>query len=198
VTASLQPPDAELVRACAARDLRALEAIYDRWHRPVLGLLLRMLDDRGHAEDILQEVFYEFWRTAGAGPVEHVVLPNWLFRRARHRAIDLVRQQGVRARTAATLASFSPEPGDDPAEETWLRLRNQEVRRALLELPDEERQVLTLCYFGGLTQSEVAAATGAPLGTVKTRARRGLQRLEAALRGEAWTDHPMEEHTRHG
>ncbi len=177
------PSDAVLARRCAAGDLQALAALYDRWHRPVFGLLLQMLGDRGHAEDTLQEVFYDFWRSAPRYDPSRLSLSAWLFRMARNRAIDLLRQHATRARTAATLEALAPEGPPDPAEEAWIRLRNAEVRRALASIPAAERQVLQLCYFGGLSQSEVASALAIPLGTVKTRARRGLQHLEDALQG---------------
>jgi len=180
--------DAVLARQCAAGDLKALETIYDRWHRAVFGLLMQMLGDHGHAEDALQEVFYDFWRNAATYNPDRLPLPSWLLRLARRRAIDLLRRQAVRARTAAALEALAPAAPPDPAEEAWIRLRNQAVRRALASIPADERQVLGLCYFGGLSQSEAAHALAIPLGTVKTRARRGLERLGQALRETAFDE----------
>ncbi len=189
VSVSSGQSDVFLARQCAAGDVKALEAIYDRWHRAVFGLLLQMLSDHGHAEDVLQQVFYDFWRNATMYNPDRLALPSWLLRLARRRAIDLLRQQAVRARTAATVAALAPPAQPDPAEEAWIRLRNEAVHRALASIPADERQVLSLCYFGGLSQSEAATALAIPLGTVKTRARRGLERLAHALR-EATLDEP--------
>ncbi len=183
VTPRLDPSDAVLAQRCAAGDVVALQRIYERWHRPVFGLLRHMLSDDGHAEDVLQEVFYDFWRNAARYEPGRLSLSAWLFRLARNRGIDLLRRQATRARMVAALGALPPPPPLDAEEVAWVRLRNRQVYDALAGLPVEERRVLTLFYFGGLTQAEVASALGIPLGTVKTRCRRGLQRLAEALQG---------------
>lgn len=183
VTPHLEPSDTVLAQRCAAGDLAALQRIYDRWHRQIFGLLRHMLGDYGYAEDVLQEVFYDFWRNAPRYEPARLSLSAWLFRIARNRAIDQLRRQATRARTAAALGALPPPPPPDAEEAAWLRERNRQLHDALAGLPAEERRVLTVLYFGGLTQMQAASALGIPLGTVKTRCRRGLQRLAETLQG---------------
>ena len=173
--------DGELIERVAARERGAFEELYARFSRPVLGLALRRLRDRGRAEDSVQEVFASVWRSAGSYDQARGPGGAWLYAIARNAIVDAQRR-----RPAATVAdppevvSTSPTP-DEEAEASWNAWR---VHRALEELPEQERTVIDLAYFSGLSQSEVADFLQIPLGTVKTRTRSGLARLADALEGE--------------
>ena len=173
--------DGELIERVAARERGAFEELYARFSRPVLGLALRRLRDRGRAEDSVQEVFASVWRSAGSYDQARGPGGAWLYAIARNAIVDAQRR-----RPATTVAdppevvSTSPTP-DEEAEASWNAWR---VHRALEELPEQERAVIDLAYFSGLSQSEVADFLQIPLGTVKTRTRSGLARLADALEGE--------------
>ena len=172
--------DGELIQRAADGDRSAFEQLYSRYARPVFGLALRRLGDRGRAEDAVQEAFASVWRAARTYKRDRGPVAPWLYAVARNAIAD----RG-RARTeppAELVDSPSDEPGPDAkAEQSWVAWR---VHRALETLPDAERTVLELAYWRGLSQSEVAAELGIPLGTVKTRTRSGLARLANELEGE--------------
>lgn len=173
--------DGTLIEGVAAQEREAFEELYHRFARPVLGLALRRLGDRGRAEDSVQEVFAAVWRSAAS--YDHKRGPGgaWLYTIARNAIVDAQRR-----RPAPTMAdppevvSTSPTP-DEEAEASWNAWR---VHRALETLPEHERAVIDLAYFSGLSQSEIAGFLQVPLGTVKTRTRSGLARLADALEGE--------------
>jgi RNA polymerase sigma-70 factor (ECF subfamily) len=178
------PTDAELLRAVARGDESALAAVYDRYSSILLGLLLRILHSRAEAEDVLQEVFLQIWQQAHAFDAARGRPFTWLVTLARSRAIDRLRAVGARDRAARASAEETPpgverETADDVASRAE---RGEIVRRALAELPEEQRQVLLLAYLDGMSQTEIAAAKGQPLGTVKTRTRAGLKKLHGLLR----------------
>lgn len=172
--------DDALIERIAAREREAFEELYGRFARPVLGLALRRLGDRGRAEDSVQEVFAAVWRSASSYDRARGPGGAWLYTIARNAIVDAQRR-----RPAPTVAdppeavSTSPTP-DEEAEASWNAWR---VHRALETLPEHERVVIDLAYFSGLSQSEVASFLQLPLGTVKTRTRSGLQRLADALEG---------------
>jgi len=173
--------DGELLQRIADGDTRAFELLYRRFARPVLGLALRMLRDRGRAEDAVQETFAAVWRSAGSYRPERGPGAPWLYAVARNAIVDR-----ARARRDTTFAeppdqaSGEAGPGER-AESAYVAWR---VHRAVQGLPETEREVLELAYWGDLSQSEVAAFLGIPLGTVKTRTRSGLARLADLLEGE--------------
>lgn len=173
--------DGTLVERIAARDRAAFEELYARYARPVLGLALHRLGDRGRAEDSVQDVFAAVWRSASSYDRRRGPGGAWLYTIARNAIVDAQRR-----RPAATVAdppevvSTGATP-DEEAEAAWTAWR---VHRALETLPASERTVIDLAYFAGLSQSEVAAFLQIPLGTVKTRTRSGLARLADALEGE--------------
>jgi RNA polymerase sigma-70 factor, ECF subfamily len=176
------PPatDGALIERTAAGDRDAFEALYRRYARPVLGIALRRLGDRGRAEDAVQETFAAIWRSARTYRPERGAGAPWLYTVARNAIVDRSRE---RVEPAAEIPdTASPEPGPDAlAEQEWTQWR---VHRALEELPGDEYEVISLAYWKGLSQSEVADSLGIPLGTVKTRTRRALQRLAEILEGE--------------
>ena len=169
--------DGELIQAAATGDQSAFEDLYRRYARPVFGLALRRLGDRGRAEDAVQETFASIWRSAGSYRPERGPGAPWLYAVARNAIVD-------RARSRSELPAEIPERADESAgplertEQGWVAWR---VHRALEELPEHEREVIALAYWSGLSQSEVAEFLGIPLGTVKTRTRAALGRLADVL-----------------
>lgn len=169
--------DGELIERVGAGDRTAFEEIYRRYTRPVLGLALRRLGDRGRAEDALQEAFAAVWRSAATYDRTRGRGGAWLYTVARNAIVD-----GARRRPeppVETPEEPSNESGpDEQAEAAWLSWR---VHAALEHLPEQERPVIELAYWGGLSQSEIAERLDVPLGTVKTRTRSALGRLADLL-----------------
>jgi len=172
--------DGELIQRAGEGDASAFEDLYRRYARPVFGLALRRLGDRGRAEDAVQETFASIWRSARTYRPERGPGAPWLYAVARNAIVDRGRARPEPVADAPDEASPDPGPGDR-AEESWVQWR---VHRALEELPEREREVIALAYWSGLSQSEVAEFLGIPLGTVKTRTRAALQRLAGLLEGE--------------
>ena len=177
--------EAALIRGVAGGDERAFASLYDRYGPILFGLLLRILHSRPEAEDVLQEVFLQVWQQAHSFDAARGRAITWLVTLARSRAIDRLRALDSRERAARRSAEDAPPQanGEEGADDAALRSeRAGVVRDALAELPEEQRQVLLLAYLEGMSQSEIAAAKGQPLGTVKTRTRAGLRRLSELLR----------------
>ena len=173
------PADAELIRRVARGDREAFAALYDRHGAILFGILMRILRNRAEAEDVLQEAFLQIWQRAGSFDEARGRVVPWLALVARSRALDRLRARGVRERTASELAAEADVPTP-----TTASIGNEDapiVRRALGEIPEAQRSTLMLAYFEGLTQSEIAARQGKPLGTVKTHMRLGLIRLRELL-----------------
>ena len=179
-TGSDTPSDAELIQRTAANDHVAFDTLYRRHSGRVLGLALRRLRDHGRAEDALQETFAAVWRSAGSFRAERGSGTVWLYTVARNAIIDRSRRRNDPVAEPPEIADQGPGP-DAEAEDGWL---SETVHRAVRELPEHEREVIALSYWHGLSQSEVADRLGIPLGTVKTRARRGLARLADTLERE--------------
>ena len=172
--------DVELLHAIAARDDEALASLYDRYRLILFGLLLRILNSREDAEDVLQEVFLQIWRRAKDFDEGRGQAFTWMITLARSRAIDRLRVLAARHRLAAS-ASHETEEVSDAAADAVGSEQREIVAGALAQIPDEQRRTLMLAYFEGLTQSEIAARLDAPLGTVKTRMRSGMIRLRELL-----------------
>jgi RNA polymerase sigma-70 factor, ECF subfamily len=175
------PSDAELLARVGERDREAFETLYSRYVRPVFGLALRRLGDRGHAEDAVQEAFAAIWRSASTYRPERGAAGGWLYTVARNAIVDRLRRKGPSADAELPeLASTEPGPAQR-AEDSDVAWR---VHRALEELQPRERDVIELAYWSGMSQSEVAEYLHLPLGTVKTRTRSALARLASVLEGE--------------
>jgi RNA polymerase sigma-70 factor, ECF subfamily len=171
--------DGELIVRIADGDRPAFEELYRRYARPVLGLALRRLGDRGRAEDAAQDAFVAIWRSARTYNPKRGKGAPWLYAVARNAITDGLRK--TPEPTAELQEGASSEPGPaERAESAWTAWR---VHRALEVLPPHERPVIELAYWRGLSQSEVARTLGIPLGTVKTRTRSALARLADALEG---------------
>ncbi|HEU4507752.1 MAG TPA: sigma-70 family RNA polymerase sigma factor [Pyrinomonadaceae bacterium] len=179
-----QVDDVELMKAIAARDEAALAQLYDRYRVIVFGLLMRILNNREEAEDVLQEVFLQVWRKAGDFDESRGRPFTWLVTLGRSRGIDRLRTLASRERVAEAGAREVIEQISDAASDAFKSEQRGLVNSALAQLPDEQKRPLMLAYFDGLTQSEIAARLGAPLGTVKTRMRTGLMRLRELLAGK--------------
>jgi RNA polymerase sigma-70 factor, ECF subfamily len=178
---TLDSSDAELLARVGEGDREAFELLYRRYVRPLFGLALRRLGDRGHAEDAVQEAFAAIWRSASTYRPERGAAGGWLYTVARNAIVDRLRRNGF-ATDAELPELVANEPGPpDRAEDSYVSWR---VHRALEELQPREREVIELAYWSGMSQSEVADYLGLPLGTVKTRTRSGLARLASLLEGE--------------
>ncbi|HEV7756025.1 MAG TPA: sigma-70 family RNA polymerase sigma factor [Mycobacteriales bacterium] len=181
--------DRELVARLADRDGGALDVLYQRYGRPAYSLALRITSDSGFAEDVVQEVFLALWRDPSRYDAGRGGFASWLLSMTHHKAVDAVRREESlrRRRQAATddTMAMMDETGPGPSvdEEVWTVLRGERVREALRELPGPQREALTLAYFGGFTQREVASLTDTPLGTVKTRMLAGMRKLRESLGG---------------
>jgi RNA polymerase sigma-70 factor (ECF subfamily) len=172
--------DGELITRAADGDRDAFEVLYRRYSRPVFGLALRRLGDRGRAEDAVQETFASIWRAARSYKPERGPGAPWLYAVARNAITDRGR---ARTETPAEIPDeASPDAGPlEQAEAGWTAWR---VHRALEELSANERTVIELAYWSGLSQSEIAEFLNIPLGTVKTRTRAALHRLAGVLEEE--------------
>src|SRR5919197_921308 len=170
--------DGDLIQRAATGDRSAFEDLYRRYARPVFGLALRRLGDRGRAEDAVQETFASIWRSAASYKPDRGPGAPWLYAVARNAIVDRARARTEMPAEIPEEASAEPGPADR-AEQSWVAWR---VHRALEELPEREREVIALAYWSGLSQSEVAEFLGIPLGTVKTR-RRSSARPARRCRG---------------
>jgi len=171
------PSDGGLVSAIASGDESAMGQLYDRYSAVVYSIALRVLGDAGMAEDLLQEVFMQLWRNPMAFDSSRGALAPWLVAVTRNRAIDWLRKRRPETPVADVALSFEP----DLASKTEFARSVGKIRAMLDRMPPTQRDVLEMAYFEGLTHSEIAARTGQPLGTVKTRIRSGLLTLRTAL-----------------
>ncbi len=184
--------DEQLVARAANGDAAALERLYDRYASAVMGIALRIVGDRALAEEIVQETFWRVWRSAEAFVSGRGAFAGWLFGIAHNLSIDYCRRRKARPQATATDDKQSidrvADSEVDVAESAWTSIKHQQVRSAMADLPIEQRRVIELAYFGGLTRQEIAAVTGEPLGTIHTRARLALRKLRAALSARGFED----------
>ncbi len=172
--------DGELIQRVADRDREAFDELYRRYTRPLLGLALRRLGDRGRAEDALQDAFAAVWRSAASYDPARGAGAAWLYTVARNAIVDGARRRPEPPADVPETPANDVGP-DERAEVAWLAWR---VHRAIEELPEHERRVIELAYWGEQSQSEIAEFLHVPLGTVKTRTRSGLARLADLLEEE--------------
>ena len=170
-------------------DEDALAMLYDRWSDRVHSLALHLLRDARDAEDIVEETFWQAWRQAGRYDMTRGAVSTWLTTIARSRALDRLRASRRRQEEAMSELSDMKRAAvdatarreDDPSRGAEIAERRGLVRQALLALPAEQREVLELAYFRGLSQTEIAERTGQPLGTIKTRVRLAMEKLRGRL-----------------
>lgn len=176
-----QVPDEVLLLEIARGNKETISVLYDRYARLVFSLALTILRDRMLAEEVTQDTFLNAWRGAAGFQPELGRVSTWLLAIARHRAIDELRRRhramllNLEDVWGEALVTNSPTTGG----EEWL-LRMQ-MKKALDELPQEQKQAIYLAYFRGLTQEEIAKVLGEPLGTIKTRIRLGMKKLREAM-----------------
>lgn len=172
----------ELLVRIAARDQDAFAQLYDMMSSRVFGLILRVLVNRSLSEEVLQEVFLEVWQSASKFAPNKGQGRSWLLTIAHRRAVDRVRaSQASSDRDVRAGFRDLEAPRDDVADTVEMRIEGRRVTEALAALPEPQREALALAYFGGYSQSEIAALVGAPLGTIKTRMRDGLSRLRTEM-----------------
>ena len=185
--------DEALLQRLSYRDLEAFRSLYDRYGDLVYSAVLRIVRDVHIAQDMVQEVFLRIWRRPESYVAQRGRFSTWLISVARNRAVDEVRARNRRYRheTASPEQQERELPSsddNDPALTAELADQRRLVLAALADLPPEQRQVIELAYFGGLTQQEIAQKLSQPLGTVKTRIRLGMQKLRTALTPQLRTE----------
>jgi RNA polymerase sigma-70 factor, ECF subfamily len=182
--------DRDLIDAVSAGDRDAFVELYRRYANAALGLSLRILGEQAMAEEVCQEVFLSVWRKAAGYDPARGSVRSWLFAQVHHRAVDAVRrEEAERRRSHASLDPPHAEYGvEEIVEAGWLSARRVQVGKALTTLSAEQREVIELAYFDGLTQLQVADRTGVPLGTVKSRTLAAMRRLRQVLSGAAMED----------
>jgi len=171
-----------LVQSIAARDQRALHALYERTHRIVFTLTVRITNNRETAEELTLDVFHDVWRRASTYDAAGGSVVGWIMNQARSRAIDRLRFDQRKKRVNHHTDNPLPVTvASDPHEVFDIREQGRLLRNALTVLTPEERQAIETAFFSELTYQEVAARLNQPLGTVKTRVRSGLGKLRQAL-----------------
>lgn len=180
-----QVDDRALSDRLARGDRDALSAIYTTHASVVLAVVLRLVRDRAEAEEVVQETFLEAWRRAAQYQPERANVAAWLVTIAKSRAIDRLRSRGTVDRTLDVERRATPEDSRAPDEALDAVRARTVVRQQVARLPPEQRALLELAWDEGLSQSEIAAKTGLPLGTVKTRTRAALLTLHAELKSYA-------------
>jgi RNA polymerase sigma-70 factor (ECF subfamily) len=163
-------------------DQAAMTELYDRYASLVYSVALRVLADTGQAEDVLQEVFLQLWRNPGAFNAARGRLGPWLAVVARHKAVDQLRSRREHVDITCIMGDIVLATDARLDEGVDCSRASKEIRRVLGDMGAEQRKCLEMAFFEGLTHPEIAQQTGAPLGTVKTRIRRGLQQLRRAFR----------------
>lgn len=177
--------DARLMSLIANQDEASLSTVFERYKRYLIGVAYNVLGSREMAEDVVLDVFVRVWEKANTFDSSKGTLRGWLTRLTRNRAIDILRQSGQkmidRSVEWTEVHDNIVSSGENPEKLTELAMMAKKVRDAMKELPEEQRELIGLAYFKGLSNSKIAAATGLPLGTVKTRIRLGMQKLREAM-----------------
>jgi RNA polymerase sigma factor (sigma-70 family) len=174
-------------RVASVRDKTAFAELYDHFAPRILGYLLRLGLDRGQAEELTQEVMVVLWQKAALFDSTKSSLSTWLFRVARNRRIDAQRRDrsGLIDPDDPFFHPEASEPADQTVDETR---RDERIRVAMADLPEDQRSLVKLAFFNGLSHSEIAAQTNLPLGTVKSRIRLAFARLRKAIEADAQID----------
>ncbi|MEE9325090.1 MAG: sigma-70 family RNA polymerase sigma factor [Dehalococcoidia bacterium] len=177
--------DEQIIRLIVQGDKEALGALYDRYGRAVYSLSLRIMEDKGMAEEITQEVFLTAWARADTFHMQKGKFLSWLLTITHNKAIDQWRKRrrslALSFDSVAANAWTAGEQGLETLEDSLSSVDRKYIREAVDRLPAPQKQVVTMAYFYGLTQSEIARQLGAPIGTVKTRMRLAFQKLKESL-----------------
>ena len=189
--------DQDLLRLVVNRRREALEALYDRYSGAVYSLAVHMLRDAGAAEEVTQDTFFNVWRRASSYSPERGKVTSWLFSIGHHRVIDEVRRRRRREQTLVfqevDLHNQPDDGSNDPSRYAAVQMQRREVKHALTVLRPEQRQIVELAYYGGLTHSEIASRLDQPLGTVKTRMRLAIKKLRVVMspRAREWAENGL-------
>jgi len=185
--------DAAILRRIVDRDPRGVELLYDRYGGVAFALAYRLLGERGSAEDVVQEAFFNVWRQGATYDTRRGTVRTWLLTIVHHRAIDQLRSVRSKMGADTVIDDAMPLPAK---EDTWTEvmhgLEHERVQQAMAALPTEQRQVVDLAYYGGFTHTEIAQRVGIPLGTVKGRMRLALEKLRDLLHLPEAVDEGME------
>lgn len=166
-------------------DASALADLYDRHATTVYSIALSILRDPSRAEDVTHDVFLRLWNAPDRFDPAVGRFAPWFYRVARNRSIDVVRRQRFEfVPSESTRFDLTPDADPDPSDQAISSTESQRVRRALSSLPENQRQLIELAYFGGLSHRQLAGQLDLPLGTVKTRIRLGLRRLREMMQQE--------------
>ncbi len=184
-----QQNDEALLQLVAQRNLAAYDLLYRRHAQVMYNLIVRIVRDQGTAEDLLQDVFWQIWENANQYRGSGAALA-WMMRVARNRALDQLRRQRVRPPTVSDDAEEVESVADTTTTEeaVEIQMRRDQVQRALKAIPEDQRLCLELAYFEGLSQREIAEQTNMAVGTIKSRIRIGLEKVERLLRGSGVRD----------
>jgi len=180
--------EAELLQRIMNRDGQALASLYDKYSTLLFSIIISIVKVQEEAEDVLQECFEQAWQKAPMFDLERGSVYTWLVTLARNRAIDRIRSRSYRMQRQVNPGSemeveFIADPeGDSPFDVLVAEERSSLVKRALEQLPAEQRDVIHIAYFNGLSQSEIAEKLNLPLGTVKTRMRQGMIKMYRLLK----------------
>jgi RNA polymerase sigma-70 factor (ECF subfamily) len=183
--ASSKLSDNQLLQRIVSEDQEALAELYDRYANLVFTIAANTLGETLSAEEVTQDVFLRVWNKAESYNPNHAKVSTWLGSITRYRAIDLLRSYHVRpeghsVESQETVIHFLVDPSN-PEMETQIATESEKVRKAVNNLPDEQKEVLVWAYFGGYTHQEIAERLAIPLGTAKTRIRLALQKLRGIL-----------------
>ena len=170
---------ATLVQSIAAGDQLALHALYERSHRLVFTLIMRITANRETAEELTLDVFHDVWRRASHYDPANGTVLGWIMNQARSRAIDRLRFESRKKRSGEMQSPT--KVAADPRDVLLLREQGESLRAALAVLTPDEREAIETTFFAGLTHAEAAARLNQPLGTIKTRIRSGLHKLRGTL-----------------
>jgi RNA polymerase sigma factor (sigma-70 family) len=177
--------DRQLVRRIEGGDEEAFRSLFASYAPSAMALAVRVVRQTQLAEEIVQEAFLTLWRNPGVFDERRGSVKAWLMTIVHHRAVDVVRREEAQRRRSDEMVVGIREETEDPTdavvEAVTAPAEREAVRIALRSLPDDQREVLELMYFGGLSQSQVAEKTGAPLGTVKSRALLGMRRMRSMV-----------------
>jgi len=183
----------EIMAAAYVYAPQSVEALYDQYGGLAFALAYRILGERGIAEDVVQEAFLTVWRQQAMYDASRGSARTWIMTIVHHRAIDQLRGARAKYRADTAIKDAMPLPAK---EDTWTtvaqQLEREWVRGALATLPPEQRQVVEMAYYGGLTHAEIAERVGIPLGTVKGRLRLALEKLRDILRVAETVGNEME------
>jgi RNA polymerase sigma-70 factor (ECF subfamily) len=183
-SAEVDHSDRELIQRVTAGDQQAVATLYERYATPAFSLALRVVGDRESAEEIVQEAFMRVWSHARSFDPQRGRFASWLLSIIHNLAVNELRRRRSRPQVAPgadELLGSLHEADPGPEEVAWAAARRRTIREALTQLPQPQRQAIELAFFRGLTQMEIAETLGHPLGTVKTRIRLGMQKLNHLL-----------------